>query len=230
VKQLLNRAYCLTWETEHMEFYDGDFEIELREFPEWDKTSRLRNIDPYNLPEPTVFEADFEALARTDYPINNVYWPIMSRQMYCTLLAVGDFPHQVIPVAMVDDRSFVFESERRFLADGTPNPEVTNFDNFVAVQLLEHSNYFDYERSEYEASPNFSDLAFSVERFVLNEPPCGFPPLFRLSAYSVALFISTSAREALRDAGISGTAYYALDDGYGLQAEVDIPIEVPTYP
>jgi hypothetical protein len=222
-----NRAYRLTWETEHMEFYDGDFEMELREFPKWEKTNGLHKITPYNLPEPVVFEADFEALSFTDYPINNVYWPVMSRRMYYTLCTVGEFPHRVMPVAMIDDRSFVFESERRFLADGTPNPEVTNFDNFVAVQLLEETDYFDFEYSEYEPDPDFPEWVTSVRRYVLNEPPEGFPPLFRLAAYSVTLFISAEAREALREAGIRGTAYFPLDQ---VQSEVDIPVQTTTYP
>ncbi|MGB8699063.1 MAG: hypothetical protein WCD18_06580 [Thermosynechococcaceae cyanobacterium] len=225
-----DRAYRLTWEFDHMEFYDGECEIELHEFPGWEKTNGFYKTTLYNLPDPIVFEADFEALTRTDYPISNVGWPIMSRRMYYTLLMVGDFPHRVFPVAMVDDTSFIFESERRFLADGKPNPEVTNFDDFVSIQILEDSDYFDFEHSAYEASSDFPEWVTSVERYVLNEPSQGFPPLFRLAADSVVLFISAKAREALRESGIRGTAYYALDDGFSFQGEVDIPVEVPTYP
>jgi hypothetical protein len=225
-----DRAYRLTWELDHMELYDGECEMELREFPGWEKTNGLYKTTSYDLPEPVVFEADFDALTRTDYPVSNVYWPVMSRRMYYTLFTVGEFPHRVIPVAMIDDTSFVFESERRFLADGTPNPEVTNFDDFVAVQLLEETDYFDFERSEYESSSDYPEWVTSVARYSLNEPPEGFPPLFRLAADSVVLFISAKAREALSEAGIRGTAYYALSDGFSIQDEVDIPVEVPTHP
>ncbi len=211
-----------------MEFYDGECEAELCEFLDWEKTNGFYEITPYDLPDPVAFEADFEALIRNDYPTNNVYWPVMSRRMYYTLLAVGDFPHRVVPIAMADDTSFIFESGQRFFNDGTPNAEVTNFDNFVAVQLLEHSDYFDFEHSEYEPNPKFPEWVRSVERFVLNEPSGGFPPLFRLAAYSEELFISAEAREALREAGIRGTAYYRLDDQ--LHSEVDIPVQIPTYP
>jgi hypothetical protein len=213
-----------------MELYDGECEIELREFPGWEKTNGLYKTTPYDLPDPVVFEADFDALTRTDYPVSNVNWPVMSRRMYYTLFTVGEFPHRVIPVAVIDDTSFVFESERRFLADGTPSPEVTNFDDFVAVQLLERSNYFDFEHAEYEPDPDFPDLAHSVERYVLNEPEGGFPPLFRLAVTPSKLFISVEARDTLRESGIRGPAYYALSDGFSIQDEVDIPVEVPTYP
>jgi hypothetical protein len=104
---------------------------------------------------------------------------------------------------------------------------VTNFDNYVAVQLLEESHYFDFERSEYEPSSIIPFRVGSVDKYVLNEPPGGFPPLFRLAVTPSQLFISSEAREALKEAGIRGTAYYPLD---GFQPEVDIPVPLPTYP
>lgn len=230
MEQRADRAYRLRWETEHKEFNDREHDIEIWEFPGSDWTNGLYEITPYELPDPVIFNADFAQLTRTDYPENDVSWPVMSRRMYYTLLSVGDFPHRVIPIAMLDDLAYPYEREQCFTLDGKPNPEVTNFDDFVAVQLLEESDYFDFERSEYEPSPKFPEWIRSATRFVLNEPPEGFPPLFRLSAYSVALFISAEAREALKEAGIRGTAYYALNDGYSLQDEVDIPVPIPTYP
>jgi hypothetical protein len=225
--QRTDRAYRLTWEVDHKEFNDRDYDIEIWEFPEWEKTSRLMKISPYDLPSPVVFNADFAQLARTDYPENDVNWPVMSRRMYHVLCSVGDFPHRVIPVAMLDDLAFPFERERCFTVDGKPNPEITNFDDFVAVQLLERSDYFNFELSEYEPDPDFPDLARSVDQYILNEPHGGFPPLFRLLVTPSSLFISTEAREALRESSIRGTAYYPLD---GFQPEVDIPVPIPTYP
>jgi hypothetical protein len=227
MEQRADRAYRLSWATDHMELYDGEEEIHLREFPGSEWIAGLIEYPPYDLPNPVIFEADFSALRDTDYPISDINWPVMSRRMYYTLIALGEFPHRVTPVAMIDDTSFVFEPERRFLINGQPNPEVTNFDDFVIIQLLEHSNYFDFERSEYEPSPKFPDLVRSVERYVLSEPPQGFPPLFRLAANSSPLFISCKAREALKEEGIRGTAYYPLD---GFQPEVDIPVPIPAYP
>jgi hypothetical protein len=227
MEQRTDRAYRLSWEFDHLEFCDDENDIEIRVFPGWEQTNSLYELTPYKLPDPVIFEGDFKMLPCTDFPTNNVYWPVMSRKMYYTLLALGDFPHQVIPIAIMDDRAYPFESHRCFLPDGQPNPEVTNFNDFVAVQLLEESDYFDFERSEYEPSPKFPEWVRSVDRYVLNEPREGFPPLFRLSADAVELFISAEAREALRKAGIRGTAYYPLD---GFQSEVDIPVPIPTYP
>jgi hypothetical protein len=222
-----NRAYRLRWESEHLELCDEENDIELRPFPDWEETSMLMMTTPYDLPNPVIFEGDFKMLPCTDYPINNVYWPVMSRRMYYTLLALGDFPHQVIPIAIMDDRAYPFESHRCFLPDGQPNPEVTNFDGFVAVQILEQSSYFNFEQSDYDADPEFPEMPRYIYNYALDEPEEGFPPLFRLAAYPAALFISAEAREALKEAGIHGTSYYPLDS---LQSEVDIPVQLPTYP
>jgi hypothetical protein len=227
MEQRTERAYRLGWEFDHLEVSNQDDDIEIREFPGWEKTSKLMKMTPYELPDPVIFEGDFEVLPHTDYLTNDVYWPVMSRKMYYTLLALGDFPHRVIPIAIMDTRAFPFESHRCFLANGQPSPAVTNFDDFVAIQLLEENEYFDFEHSEYEPDPDFPEWVLSVDKCVLNEPPNGFPPLFRLAAYSVALFISAEARAALREAGIRGTTYEPLENKF--QKEVDIPVQLPTY-
>jgi hypothetical protein len=227
MEQRTDRAYRLIWEYEHLEFCDDENDIELRPFPGWEETSTLMEVTPYELPDPVIFEGELRMLPCTDYPTNNVNWPVMSRRMYYTLLALGNFSHRVIPISIMDDRAYPFESHRCFLPDGSPNPEVTNSDDFVAVQILEHSDYFDFDRSTYRRNTRRPEWIDAIDAYVLNEPPEGFPPLFKLSVRSTQLFISAEAREALREAGIHGVAYYPLDS---LQSEVDNPVQLPTYP
>jgi hypothetical protein len=226
MEQRTDRAYRLTWETDYLENCDEEYELELEEFPGSEWMPGLIETSSYDLPDPVIFWGNPEFLNDVDYPASNVNWPIMSRRMYYALLAVGDFPHRVIPIAMMDGTRFTYEPERRFLTDGQPNPEITNRDDLVAVQILEYNDYFDFDRSVYEPSPKFPQLARSVDRYVLHEPLGGFPPLFRLGASAATLFISAKAREALKRAGVRGTAYYPLDS---LQSEVDIPVQLPTY-
>jgi hypothetical protein len=229
MEQRKDRAYRLTWETDDLENCDEEYELELEEFPGSDWIPGLIETSPYDLPDPVIFWGNPEFLNDVDYPTSNVNWPIMSRRMYYTLLAVGDFQHRVIPIAMMDGTRFTYEPEHRFLANGQPNPEITNFSDLVIVQLLEKSDYFDFENSDYTRHPRDPDWVDSVEKYALNEPPDGFPPLFRLTVMSSELFISAKARVALLETGIRGTAYHCLDDGYSLQNEVDIPVELPTY-
>jgi hypothetical protein len=231
MEQRTERAYRLTWEMDYLELCDQKDELELEEFPGSDWMARLMEITPYELPDPVIFWGNPEFLTYVDYPTNNVNWPIMSRRMYYTLLTVGDFPHRVIPIAMMDGGRFFSEPERRFLADGQPNPEITNLNDLVAIQLLEESDYFDFERSEYEPSPIIPYRVGSVDKYVLNEAPKGFPPLFRLAVQSSELFISAKAREALKEASIRGITYI-FSDGFRTvkSPEVDIPVQIPTYP
>lgn len=227
MEQRTERAFRLRWQISYLENCDEEYELELEEFPGSDWTSGLMEINPYELPDPVIFWGNPEFLNYIDYPTSNVNWPIMSRRMYYTLLAVGDFPHRVIPIAMMDGTRFTYEPEQRFLANGKPNPEITNFNDLVAVQILEYSEYFNSEKSTYIRDPEDPDWVSAVEGYVLNEPPEGFPPLFRLTVVSPELFISSKAREALKKVGIRGVAYCPLDS---LQRQVDMPVQLPTYP
>jgi hypothetical protein len=224
-----NSAYRLTWEFDHLEFCNKEYDAEAHQFEGWSETRGFYSTTPYELPDPVIFYTDFDLLAYTDYPCSDADWPIMSRRMYDILIGLGDFPHRVIPIAMIHRRlSNPRKPPKLFLKDGKPNPELTNFDDYVAVQLLEESDFFDFEHSKYEPNLYFPKWVRSVEKYELKEPVGGFPPLFRLEADSVVLFISETARLALLEAGIRGMGYYNLDDGLGLQKEIDIPVELPT--
>jgi hypothetical protein len=226
MEQQKDRAYRLTWETDYLENCDEEYELELEEFPGSESIAGFIKTTPYDLPDPVIFWGNPEFLNYVDYPTSNVNWPIMTRRMHYTLMTVGDFPHRAIPVAMMDGTRFTYEPERRFFTDGKPNPEITNLSDLVIVQLLERYDYFDFENSDYERHPRDADWVRSVDKYVLNEPLGGFPPLFRLTVTPSQLFISVKAREALKEAGIHGTAYYSLDR---LQSEVDVPVQLPTY-
>jgi hypothetical protein len=226
MEQRTDRAYRLTWETDYLENCDEEYELELEEFPGSEWIAGFIKTEPYDLPDPVIFWGNPEFLDYVDYPTSNVNWPIMSRRMLYTLLTVGDFPHRAIPVAMMDGTKFTYETEQRFLPNGQPNPEITNFSDLVIIQLTERCDYFNFQNSNYERHPRDTNWVRSVDEYVLTEPSDGFPPLFRLTVTPSQLFISVKAREALKEAGIHGTSYYPLDS---LQSEVDIPVPIPTY-
>ena len=149
----------------------------------WPK--RISNLDG------TVFDCDGRRMQVTDYPYIKENWPIMSRKMLDILLAVGDFPHQVIPVVMRN----VFD-----------DPPIEEFHNFVAVQLLEHLDAFDWDKSVYTLKKGRSGITYasSVKKLVLREPEGGFPPLFRIDQVETRLFVSRNAKIALEAANIQG--------------------------
>lgn len=125
------------------------------------------------------------ALTRvTDYPSVRESWPIMSKRMYNTLLSVGSFPHQVIPITVVSD-----------LKD---SDETT--DDFIAVQLTKHlENVLDLENSVYEDTEYLGRV---FELMALKEPKEGFPPLFRIKEKPTRLYVSSKAKIALENAGL----------------------------
>lgn len=169
--------------------------------------SRTVNID---LPSPAVFKAISDAVPYTDYPYNDLSWPIMSRRMLEILSSVRNFPHQTHPIRVRKGATIVDDVD------------------FIGVQLTSHCDYFDWEQSEYE--PGFTPRrAVGIEEFVLTIPEEGFPPIFRLSAVPTRLFISNDARQALKAAGIRGPAYLRLDFYKRTKhKEVDVPVIVPT--
>lgn len=199
-------AYEMFWKTEHIKSNEK-FDARLVKFPGWENIVGWLLTREYELPETIVFEADFSAIRQSDYPFNNVNWPLMSRRMLEALLAVGDFPHRAVPVCLVDETVPV--SKRRD-SNGKMRADVVD-DGFVAVQLTSHLDVFDRQRSEYEADTLFPDEVGIIRKLVLKEPVGGFPPLFRLSAKSNYLFVSEKAKQRLEQEKIQGAVFWTLD-------------------
>jgi hypothetical protein len=151
-----------------------------------------------DLPEHIEFDCDGERILSSDYPYIKEQWPIMSRRMLDTLLAVQDFPHQVIQVVMKD----IF----------VPAKFEENHD-FFAVQLLDHQDVFDWKMSTYETNSERSDIISRLDKLVLNVPQNGFPPLFRVSAIPIrtTLFVSVEGRLALDQANVKGVEFIDLE-------------------
>jgi len=181
----------------------------LVRFPSAESTRGLMVETALEIPQEVRFESMFRVLKETDYPCNDVSWPIMSRRMLDTLLSIGDFKRREIPVRMFDD--LVLKDEDRIDASGSVRPEVVD-DRFVAVQLLEHlQDAFDFEQSDYMPSRISPKFVSKVKKLVIKTPPADLPPLFRLAACRRYLFVSVTARQALNEAAIAGPVFQPLD-------------------
>jgi hypothetical protein len=144
-----------------------------------------------------------------DNPIDYPYlpsarsWPIMSRRMLDVLLSVESFSHQVIPVIFTHIDGLVPSGEERH--------------DFIILQLLEHFDGLDRDRTEYsntfdESDPELEIIDFTGE-MVLKEPSNGFPPIFRVKEDGVSLYVSAAAKEALEKAGIQGLDFSSWNIG-----------------
>ena len=157
------------------------------------------------VPEPILFEANFKFTRQRDFPCNDVSWPLMSPRMIEVLRGVGDFPHRLIPVRFVDQRA---RGNMRYLPDGSLRPEVVD-DRFAAVQLTEHIDVVDWERSTFKPSRINPKSGYFIQ-LTLVEPAGGLPPLFRVPSDVSMLLVSAEARRALEGAGIVGIKFRPL--------------------
>ncbi len=77
--------------------------------------------------------------------------------MLDVLLSVGSFPHRVIPLVMVDCEVIGRGGKRSEKEDH----------RFVVVQLLEHLDIFDWEKSIYKPHPRLPNRVYSIDTLVL---------------------------------------------------------------
>ena len=198
-QDICNKNYILSWDLDHL--IDVDNDAWLVKFPGYENI-RLSLLREYNLPERIEFDAVFDAIQSSDYPINNVDWNIMSQKMLNTLLSVGNFRYKAIPIVMVDCEVIGLGGQRSEKEDH----------RFIAVQLLEHLDIFDWENSVYEPHPRLPNRVYSIDKLVLKRTNDNYSPLFRLSAYPSKLFVSGKARMALEQAGIKGVVFEEIEN------------------
>jgi hypothetical protein len=188
-------AYKLTHNLDHLDVPNApDYDADLVDCPDWKwLKSKFWKPEPIETLEPLIFQGIDSIIQTTDYPYTGRRLPIMSKRMLQVLLAVGEFPHQVIPVRI--------ES----LSD--PSQQ---YHHLIAVQLLEHLDVFDWVNSVYELDENFPGELDEIEKLVLREPTGGFPPIFRVQKNETLLYVSARARAALEQAEIKGVEFLEL--------------------
>jgi hypothetical protein len=111
-------------------------------------------------------------------------------------------------VRFVDQRA---RGEARYLPDGSLRPEVVD-DRFAAVQLTEHIDVVDWERSTFKPSRINPKRGHFIQ-LTLVEPVGGLPPLFRIPSSGSLLLVSAEARRALEAAGVVGVKFRPLPAG-----------------
>jgi hypothetical protein len=201
-----NEVYELKWDLSHI-VGDLEYDAWLEKDIEGIKKSRFWRTQLLTLPkEPVKFESFEDILENTDYPYSRERWPIMSMFMLDTLLAVQDFPNQVIPLTMIDVTGIWNESAKDFLRSGK------EIYNFVAVHLIEHLDIFNWDESIYVPSTILENSVDSVEKMVLKQPLNGYPPLFRIKTCPTHLYVSAEARTALESANIKGVKFSELEN------------------
>jgi hypothetical protein len=201
-----DRAYRLHCNIDHLVKVRIDEDAWLMNYPNPPGPDNFAFNSPLNLPERIEFGSIRSMLAQTDFPYTDAGWPIMSKRMLETLLSVGSFPHRAYPIVMIDQEMDV-DSKKNGLRSA-----LTENCNYVAVQLTEYIDVFDFNNSIYERSIINPDVIKNIRRVCLRKPEAGFPPLFKIEPSPLLLFVSAVARTALEAAGIQGIEFSHVED------------------
>jgi hypothetical protein len=95
----------------------------------------------------------------------------------------------------------------RYFSQAVLGSGISHDNEFVAVQLLEELDIFDWENSVYKMDSIFPDEVDQIRKLVLKVPEKGLPPIFRLTVDPVVLYISPEGRAALEAANIKGVRF-----------------------
>lgn len=213
-QNLKSNAYILNLDLDRFETLDWEYDLELDTSQiEQIRNGEITGVAPLNFPNPLKYWAEMSSLQYTDYPYcDYLSGSIMSKRMLEVLLSVKNFAYRTYPVEITD---WEMMPPREF--------QVENNYDYVAVQLTEFADVFDWEKSAYTANPRTNFLS-SVDEFVFKTPHSGLPPIFRLERERATLFVSEEARQALKNAGVKGIKYTSLK-GFG--SEIDVPLNHP---
>jgi hypothetical protein len=205
IETVIKQAYELKHNAVHIADTSREYDAYIVEWPEY-RSYGTKFCRPTNFDYPAhgvEFHGYESSLSDTDYPYTNVAWPVMSKRMLNTLLAVKEFPHRTWDVPLV---GFPDNAPEMLLREGLRDG-VRHDNEFVAVQLLEHLDIFDWENSVYKEGYVSPDKVQSIRKLTLHVPEEGLPPIFRLKVAPVILYISPEGRAALETANIKGVRF-----------------------
>jgi hypothetical protein len=200
------KAYELMHETETIN-EDLGYHAQVVPFEGFEQVS-IAMSDPsetVHFPNPVEFQGLLSTVRQTDFPVIHEGWPVMSKRMVEVLESVGSFPHRVIPVRILDGdigRSLA-EGNRRFDEQGNFKPEFYT-DNYVLLQLAEHLDAMDLERSVYSRYHSKANMVSGLRKPFFKDIGREYPPIFRPLHSPTDLFITKKAKQALEASGIQG--------------------------
>jgi len=223
-----SQIWELQWSVEHLPPEAPD-DAHL-EPPLQDGENDFWHIDPLTGPfrTPLVFGAAFVAVDVTDYPYNNLNWPLVTAPLLEALEVEGHpsitpFPVRLIDVELreADDPRWNASSAEEAVNWALAQPDLVR-DDVSVLHVAPLAGVLDLSASRYHPFADGVGIR-SVDTFVFRAPAGGFPPVFRVAEFPLPLFITAQARTRLNEAGIRGPVY-RLPGGPLTQDEVDHPV------
>jgi hypothetical protein len=212
-------AYRLNYDDNHYRGFRSastEEDIVFQKYDGYEEFSMSR-LSLFEHPTPVIFTGNLDSVRFIDYPLNSG-WEVMSRKMYETLLSVGDFPHRIIPVVIIDSK---IKEKDWFNNNGGLKQDVGLW-NYIAVHITGTIDVVDYEKSSYTQDEKLKRIR--IYTYVFKNPTNGLPPIFRTPENLFPVFVSAEAREALKRNKIKGIRYVSAKDG---EEWIDTPIDLP---
>jgi len=198
----MNKIYSLNWEYSH----SGDSERDAFHIPfeNSDKSSTIFLNPRYKdkLPNRILFRANFNIIPDFDYPLTDLYVPILSDKMISLLTEIGDFKAIFTSVIMIDD-TFLDEIYDK---SGDLKPDLKTVSSYKAITIVNRENCFDFENSIYKPSELNPSIPGYVKMIVL-KPLENSPPIFRIKEVPSMLFITEKAKLLLELNNIKGCVF-----------------------
>ena len=195
----MTKIYDLSFESAlYRDDWDGHYLGKKSTTP--DSLVELSQSPHITLPDLLEFEThNPERLRKVNVATANSGVKMHSQKVIDAISSTGDVDWTLIPVRFVD------KSNGDEVCEG----------KFSGVFFEYHSDFFDYERSEYKPrdwsswppeklTDRMRKKVQSVKKMVLKEPDMGFPPCFQLLAIPYSLYISEAAYKAIVRAELTG--------------------------
>jgi len=162
---------------------------ELEEQMSWKK---MPPVLEFNTTDPARLEAVNVAKV-------NSFVDVFSEQLIDVFTSVGNTDWTLVPTRFFDKYT------KKEVCHG----------KFTAVFFEYHSDFFNYELSEYTSREHFRNATErmqkqvnAISKMILNEPNGGFPPFFRLLANPLRALVSEDAHNAILEAELKGLSMY----------------------
>lgn len=210
-------AYELAHDVERFEDLDNHHHDLVLRSPQ--PFSFLFGEQPLSLDEPIVYQGYPPNFEHSEFPVTKPNWLVMSKRMLAALDAVAPFQRKVFRVEITD---YPRQLQKWVDAVGKKRADAV-LRGFCAVQVLEHLDVFDFERSRYTRDEHDPSWVRDADEIVLRVPEAGLPPLFHVKGLSLTVFISSAARQALKAAQVTGVLYYPLGGSRHARGVVDVP-------
>jgi hypothetical protein len=203
----MKKVYRLSHSYDHLidmhfdasfEPFEGDIAIDVN----------MMGKEEFQKPDVIYLRANFNVIpAKTDFPITDLTFPILSKKMIHVLEKVRPFKHRLLNTIMVDDTHLTsyLDQQGELLSD------VRRDNSYFGLQFSEYTEAFDYTNSIFTPRKSNLDQVGVIRKLVLKTPKDGFPSFFKIKENLTYELLSQDAKEALESNQIKGCSFQEID-------------------